>query len=82
LAEIKALKAKVRRLEEDNAILKVATIFLREQGCQVAAGPPGVSFGGPVLASGCQTASRTASTTRASVTVRAATRRPGCRHDR
>jgi transposase-like protein len=27
LAEIKALKAKVRRLEEDNAILKVATIF-------------------------------------------------------
>ena len=28
LAEIKALKAKVRRLEEDNAILKSATVFL------------------------------------------------------
>ena len=27
LAEIKALKAKVRRLEEDNAILKSATVF-------------------------------------------------------
>ena len=27
LAEIKALKAKVRRLEEDNAILKAATVF-------------------------------------------------------
>lgn len=27
LAEIKALKAKVRRLEEDNAILKAATTF-------------------------------------------------------
>ena len=26
-AEIKALKAKVRRLEEDNAILKAATVF-------------------------------------------------------
>ena len=28
-AEIKALKARVRRLEEDNAILKAATTFLR-----------------------------------------------------
>jgi len=27
LAEIKTLKAKVRRLEEDNAILKAATVF-------------------------------------------------------
>ena len=27
LAEIKVLKAKVRRLEEDNAILKAATVF-------------------------------------------------------
>ncbi|SDD21061.1 Transposase [Sanguibacter gelidistatuariae] len=27
LAEIKALKARVRRLEEDNAILKAATVF-------------------------------------------------------
>ena len=27
LAEIKSLKAKVRRLEEDNAILKSATVF-------------------------------------------------------
>ena len=27
LAEIKALKARVRRLEEDNAILKSATVF-------------------------------------------------------
>lgn len=27
LAEVKALKAKVRRLEEDNAILKAATVF-------------------------------------------------------
>ena len=27
MAEIKALKAKVRRLEEDNAILKSATVF-------------------------------------------------------
>ncbi len=27
LAEIKALRAKVRRLEEDNAILKSATVF-------------------------------------------------------
>ena len=27
LAEIKALKAKVRRLEDDNAILKSATVF-------------------------------------------------------
>lgn len=27
LAEIKSLKAKVRRLEEDNAILKAATVF-------------------------------------------------------
>ncbi len=27
LAEVKALKAKVRRLEEDNAILKSATVF-------------------------------------------------------
>ncbi len=27
LAEIKALKSKVRRLEEDNAILKSATVF-------------------------------------------------------
>ena len=27
LAEIKALKAQVRRLEEDNAILKAATVF-------------------------------------------------------
>lgn len=27
LAEIKALKAKVRRLEEDNAVLKAATVF-------------------------------------------------------
>jgi transposase len=27
LAEIKALKAKVRRLEDDNAILKAATVF-------------------------------------------------------
>jgi transposase len=27
LAEIRALKAKVRRLEEDNAILKSATVF-------------------------------------------------------
>jgi transposase-like protein len=27
LAEIKALKAKVRRLEEDNAILRSATVF-------------------------------------------------------
>jgi len=27
LAEIKALKAKVRRMEEDNAILKAATVF-------------------------------------------------------
>ena len=27
LAEIKALKAKVRRLEEDNAILKSASVF-------------------------------------------------------
>lgn len=27
LAEIKALKSKVRRLEEDNAILKAATVF-------------------------------------------------------
>jgi transposase-like protein len=27
LAEIKALKAKVRRLEEDNAILKAASVF-------------------------------------------------------
>ena len=27
-AEIKALKAQVRRLEEDNAILKAATVFL------------------------------------------------------
>ena len=27
LAEIKALKAKVRRLEEDNAILTSATVF-------------------------------------------------------
>jgi transposase-like protein len=26
-AEIKALKAQVRRLEEDNAILKAATVF-------------------------------------------------------
>ena len=26
-AEVKALKAKVRRLEEDNAILKAATVF-------------------------------------------------------
>lgn len=26
-AEIKALKAKIRRLEEDNAILKAATVF-------------------------------------------------------
>jgi len=27
LAEVKTLKAKVRRLEEDNAILKAATVF-------------------------------------------------------
>jgi len=27
LAEIKVLKSKVRRLEEDNAILKAATVF-------------------------------------------------------
>lgn len=27
LAEIKTLKSKVRRLEEDNAILRVATVF-------------------------------------------------------
>jgi len=27
LTEIKALKAKVRRLEEDNAVLKAATVF-------------------------------------------------------
>jgi len=27
LAEVKALKAKVRRLEEDNAIFKAATVF-------------------------------------------------------
>lgn len=27
LAEIKALKAKVRRLEEDNSVLKAATVF-------------------------------------------------------
>lgn len=27
LAEIKTLKAKVRRLEEDNAVLKAATVF-------------------------------------------------------
>jgi len=27
LAEIRALKAKVRRLEEDNAVLKAATVF-------------------------------------------------------
>ena len=27
LAEIKALKSKVRRLEEDNAVLKAATVF-------------------------------------------------------
>ncbi len=27
LAEVKSLKAKVRRLEEDNAILKAATVF-------------------------------------------------------
>jgi transposase len=26
-AEVKSLKAKVRRLEEDNAILKAATVF-------------------------------------------------------
>ena len=31
LAEIKALKAKVRRLEEDNAILKSATVFFAEE---------------------------------------------------
>jgi transposase-like protein len=27
LAEIKSLKAEVRRLEEDNAVLKAATVF-------------------------------------------------------
>ena len=27
LAEIKALKAEIRRLEEDNAILRAATVF-------------------------------------------------------
>lgn len=33
LAEIKALKAKVRRLEEDNAILKAATVFFVGELC-------------------------------------------------
>ncbi len=33
LAEIKALKAKVRRLEEDNAILKSATVYVGDP-CQ------------------------------------------------
>ncbi len=33
LAEIKALKAKVRRPEEDNAILKAATVFFAGVMC-------------------------------------------------
>ena len=33
-AEVKSLKAKVRRLEEDNAILKAATVYVGDR-CQV-----------------------------------------------